>query len=391
MRSTRLSIVMFSALLSHGGGRETWLNNILPELLMRGAYGDIDVYYVADESTDSHPKIPAFLDERVNFIETRLPIGTSKWQSLRRIAMFCFDVVGHLKRQSSAGHCVVAVGTFYEGAILALLRMTSLRPPALVAWIRGVWSKEINHRHGPAMKGLICLAEKFFMRSAHRIISNGQDTKAFYENLLGRHVEAIPNALDLKKYKSVTRKAFASPNKTVSFVGRLSEEKGLRAYLDAIEAVLSCGPSSDVVFEIVGDGPLRSLVEQFEAKFKAQVRYLGPISNEHMLAYLERIDVGVCLTYSKESGGGGVSNGLLELIGAGRLVIAWDSPIYKQVLDAKQALFVEESNIAQLAAAFTELATAPAAMQEKIGASAAVLGRYSLEHHIEHFIDYIRS
>lgn len=390
MHSKKLSVVMFSALLSHGGGRETWLNNVLPELLEREVFDQIDVHYVADDETDSHPKIAAFSDKRVNFIGTRLPVSTNRWQSLRRIAFFCFDVVRCLRRQASQGHCVVAVGTFYEGAVLALLRMTTLRRPVLVAWIRGVWAKEINHRHGPFIKGLICSAEKFFLRRADIIISNGHDTKIFYENLLGQHVEAIPNALDVKKFARVSREAFSSPGKTVSYIGRLSEEKGLRAYLDAIDAYLSGAPAPSLTFEIVGDGPLRPLVEQFVNETRGPVRYLGPLSNERMLEYLETIDAGVCLTYSGVSGGGGVSNGLLELIGARRLVIAWDSPIYKQVLDGNQALFVDENDITSLAASFAELSAAPAEMCAKVAASATVLGGYSLEHHIQHFVEYVR-
>lgn len=392
MSSSRLSVVMFSALLSHGGGRETWLNNVLPELLSLRAFDQIDVYYVADASTDMHPKIGICVDPRVNFFETRLPVGNGKLTSIRRIGLFCADVVRRLRRQPPVGHCVVAVGTFYEGAILALLRATSRRPPVLVTWIRGIWSKEINHRHGPLTRNLICSFEKLFMRSAHRIISNGQDTKVFYEALLARHVEAIPNALDIQKYAAFSRQAFAEKCKTVSFIGRLSEEKGLRAYLDAIATYFSAHESSTLSFEIVGDGPLRELVEQFLAKYSERpVRYLGPISNENMLPYLETIDAGVCLTYSKESGGGGVSNGLLELIGAGRLVIAWDSPIYKQVLDCDQALFIEESDIAALSQGFAKLDTDAMALRTKITCSATVLERYSLEQHVRHFVTYVSS
>lgn len=393
MSSTRLSIVMFSALLSHGGGRETWLNNVLPVLLTLRSFDQIDVYYIADALTDTHPKIGICFDQRVNFFETRLPAGNSKVTSVRRIGVFCIDVVKRLRTRPAAGHCVVAVGTFYEGAVLALLRATTFRHPMLVTWIRGVWSKEISHRHGNLAKNMICSLEKLFMLSAHRIISNGQDTKLFYETLLGRHVEAIPNALDIKKYSAFARPAFDGKLKTVSFIGRLSEEKGLRAYLDAIAAYFGAHASSPTLsFDIVGDGPLRELVVKFVATWAGRpVRYLGPLANEHMLRYLETIDAGVCLTYSKESGGGGVSNGLLELIGAGRLVIAWDSPIYKQVLDSEQAMFITESDTTALTQGFAELDADPAAMRTKITHCAKVLARYSLEQHVYHFVNYVRT
>jgi glycosyltransferase involved in cell wall biosynthesis len=390
MSSSQLSIVMFSALLSHGGGRETWLNNVLPKLVESRRFSSIDVYYIADDITDAHKKISVFENPGVRFIETRLPVGAGKFRSLHRILMFCSNVVGKLRSQPGQQHYVLAIGTFYEGAILALQRLLSRRPGVLVAWIRGVWSKEINHRHSGGMRELICRFEKLFLRCADKVISNGHDTKLFYEQLLQRHVEAIPNALDIAKYATVKRNAFSSPRKVVSYIGRLSEEKGLRAYLEAIACYLSAGPvSGNILFDIVGDGPLRTIAEEFSEKYPEQVRFLGPVANERMLDYLETIDAGVCLTYSKQSGGGGVSNGLLELIGARRLVIAWDSLIFKQVLDDSRALFVEESEISALAGAFSAVDACPQEMEDKVRASSSVLELYSLERHVDHFVKYI--
>lgn len=390
MGDRRLSIVMMSALLSHGGGRETWLNNVLPRLVTDGEFSHIDVYYVGDDSTDQHEKLPVHQLVAINFIQTRLPSGAGKAVSLKRIGIFCTHVTRHLLRVPAEGHVIVAVGTFYEGAVVRLVRLLSRQAPMLVVWIRGVWSKEINHRHGRRIKGLICASERMFMHSADRIISNGQDTKAFYEQLLGRHVEAIPNALDLDKYAKLRRPAFGANRIVVSYIGRLSEEKGLRDFIAAVRRYVADGGSSDLQFDVVGDGPLRQLATELATDCPDHVVFRGPLANESMLAYLETIDAGVCLTYSKQSGGGGVSNGLLELIGARRLVIAWNSPIFKQVLDASQACYVEESNVVALASAFGGLILQREAMVAMVEASSAVLPHYSLEHHVRHFIDYVQ-
>lgn len=390
VNQTRLSIVLFSALLSHGGGRETWLNNILPEMLELHAFDDIDVFYVADSATDSHPKLSICDDTRIRFIEIRLPVSSGKLSSLWRIALFCSKVVQCLRRVPSSGHYVVAVGTFYEGAVLALLKLSVLSPPTLVTWIRGVWSKEINHRHGAVFKQLICFFEKQFICCSDYIIANGHDTKQYYEALLGRHVEAIPNALDIKRFAAMARPAFQGDSMTIAYIGRLSEEKGFRSFLDAVDEYFAEHLSSTLSFEIVGDGPLRTLAEVFVAAHPGRpLRFLGPISNEQMPGYLSTIDAGVNLTYSKASGGGGVSNAMLELIGSGRLVIAWDSPIYKQVLDDRQALFVDESNVSELAYSFSRIEADPVDMRKRIENSRRVLNQYSLENHLKHFIDYV--
>ncbi len=381
---------MLSALLSHGGGRETWLNNVLPKLVTDGRFGHIDVYYAADASTDVHEKLSVFRHTAVNFIETRLPAGPGKLVSLRRIVIFCSHVTRRLLRVPAEGHVVVAVGTFYEAAVMRLVRILSWRAPLLVVWIRGVLSKEINHRHGQGIKRLICASERWFMHGADRIIANGQDTKAFYEDALGRHVEAIPNALDLDKYTRLRQQAFRTERVVIAYIGRLSEEKGLRDFAGAVRHYVAGGGCAQLQFDIVGDGPLREVAAQLAAECASHVTFRGPLANEAMLAYLETTDAGVCLTYSKESGGGGVSNGLLELMGARRLVIAWDSPIYKQVLDQEQALYVEEGDVAALAAAFAAALSRRPDMVGRIEASGSALRHYSLEHHVSHFIDYVQ-
>lgn len=390
MNSSSLHFVIFSPLLSHGGGRETWLNNILPPLANQIDGRRIYVHYFVDATTIGE-KINAFTLPNVTFVETQLPAPANKWTSVARLTHYCRDVLASLRNSADTQSTVIAVGTFYEGAVIRLARLTLRARPQLVIWIRGIWEKESSHRHGGLMQWITRFAESWFLRAADKIIANGQDTRAHYEELLGRHVEAIPNALDLNKFANLQRPAFSDPVKRVTYIGRLSEEKGLPCFLSSIDDFALRYPELPVRFDIVGDGPLRPQVEASALRHPKLIRFLGPLKNEVIPTYLETVDAGVALTYSQQSGGGGVSNGLLELIGARRLVIAWDSVIFRQVLNLDQAAFIKERAVSALADSYASLATDPKLNTERIAASTSVIAPYSLEAHVAHMLRYLAS
>ena len=62
-----------------------------------------------------------------------------------------------------------------------------------------------------------------------------------------------------------------------------------------------------------------------------------------MIGYFSTIDVGVALTLSTEKlGGSGVSNGLLELMGSGRLIVCWDKPVLLKFLIGKAPTLLQK-------------------------------------------------
>lgn len=389
MNSSSLHFVIFSPLHSHGGGRETWLNNVLPALAALPQGPRIFVHHFSD-STMVDERIGAYSLPQVTFIETRLRKPAGKWVSVTRLAHYCLSVLSALRREADRDSTVIGVGTFYEGAVIRLARLVmGRRRPQLVIWIRGIWAKESSHRHGNWMQRLIRNAESWFLGAADKIIANGQDTRAYYEAVLHRHVEAIPNALDLAKYASLQRAALSAPVKRVTYIGRLSEEKGLQCFLRSINDFAARYAELPVRFDIVGDGPLRAQVEAAAQRHPKLIRFLGPLKNEQIPAYLDTVDAGVALTYSQQSGGGGVSNGLLELIGARRLVIAWDSVIFRQVLTSDQAAFVEERAVAGLSDAYASLVLDPALNKCRIEASRSAILPYSLDAHLAHMLRYL--
>ncbi len=102
------------------------------------------------------------------------------------------------------------------------------------------------------------------------------------------------------------------------------------------------------------------------------------------------MDVCVALTFAGSdlasgSGGAGVSNSLLEQMGAGRVLLCWDNPAFRQVLDAESAYFVPQGDVTALQEALAQIADDPAGAASR-GRNAESLARgYGLEAHMDLF------
>jgi len=173
------------------------------------------------------------------------------------------------------------------------------------------------------MKGYARL-DKFFLKRFDRVVAVSDTIR---EELVSarippRKIVTIYNGIDLKRFQCEedtkgTRKALGIPDgfKVVGTVGRLSEEKGhthlLRAARDpALEG-------QNIVFLIVGDGPLRMRLEEIAGRGK------GP---PHVVFTGTRADVerlyGVMDMFVLPSLTEGLPMALLEAIASKRPVVA---------------------------------------------------------------------
>lgn len=345
--------VIFSRLQSYDGGRETWINLFLPLLQKSLPQSTIYVYHYSDSKTDKTRMIGVYNDERFSFFDVPLPRLRNKLFSILRIFLFLFPVVKLINKNintdcSGSKNILLGIGSFYEAFALMLYKKFHPRKNIKsIVWLRGVWAKETYARHKGLIHRVTVFYEKLFLKNADTIIANGIDTYKAYKDI-GFESIIIPNAIDLNKYSN--KVDFIKPEVIViSYIGRLSLEKGLTDFLKSIDVFNTKHPDlvNKIRFEIVGDGPLINLVQ--DANY-SNLKFIGPINNEKMVGYLQSITCGVALTYSQKTlGGAGVSNGLLELMASEKLIICWDSPVFKQVLDNQSSIMVDESDYNSLA------------------------------------------
>ncbi len=151
-------------------------------------------------------------------------------------------------------------------------------------------------------------------------------------------------------------------NKTILFVGRLAEKKGLQYLIKAFPQVLSHHPEARLL--VVGDGPNRAELEALAKHLRLtdNVRFAGAQSSEELRrSYLSSRLFVVPSVVARSGDTEGLPVALLEAMAAGRPVIATSvGGIPEIVIPGRTGLLIEPRSPTALAAAVNELLNSPA-------------------------------
>nr|MBI1230098.1 glycosyltransferase [Cytophagales bacterium] len=385
MRSARrktIHLIIFSRLQSYDGGRETWLKNFMNEAKRVDSRFDILVYYFSDMSTQSDKLIDTVYSCPELFINVKIPRPGNIFQSILRVYTFQRCVFKKIRRSIESEDIVLGIGNLNEGLIPFVF---SFFPPNRRKIFTGLWLRSIYVKQQAALADPVRLklmehVEVRILRSLSFVIANGWDTSSFYKEHYGIESFVIPNALVLSKYGNISK---FNPNKTnlvVAYIGRLSKEKGFTEFIDSIKVFNGLYPqqSSFVEFQVVGDGPLRDLLKREKMD---NVRYMGVLANSEIPNYMGSIDCGVALTSAKTIGGGGLSHGYLELLAAGRIVLVWDNPIYRQIDCQDAVILIEEGDIRAMAASYLDILTNRKLYEVKAENAIRLADSFSIQNH----------
>jgi phosphatidyl-myo-inositol alpha-mannosyltransferase len=165
----------------------------------------------------------------------------------------------------------------------------------------------------------------------------------------------IPNGVDVETFRPghAPIRHLRDDRVNVVFVGRLEKRKGLRDLLQAFEIMRERFPRSRLV--IVGDGPLRSVVEQRIARRRLQddVVLAGFVPESVKPRYYATADI-FC---APATGGESFGIVLLEAMASGVPVVCTEVPGYMTVVKpGVDALTVRPKRPAELAQTLTMLA-----------------------------------
>lgn len=152
-------------------------------------------------------------------------------------------------------------------------------------------------------------------------------------SLTDKPVALIPNGIDLNRFKAPRRRSDNKKHKTIFYVGRLEQRKGVKHLIHAFKLLSDMSPEVSLI--IGGDGPDRSKLEALAQDLHLKnVAFVGYISDKEKIHYLRTADLYCSPALYGESFG----IVLLEAMATGTVTVAGDNPGYASVMNGLGAL-----------------------------------------------------
>jgi len=133
--------------------------------------------------------------------------------------------------------------------------------------------------YGIIFTPILFILEKIFLTFSDKIILVDETLKKFYKKFLSK-IEVIYNPVDYNKFKPNKKlrklwkkKLKLKNNLSLLFLGRLSEEKGVKELLTIFPQIIKKYQKIKLV--IVGDGPLKNFVLKFSDYYPNKLIYVG--------------------------------------------------------------------------------------------------------------------
>lgn len=203
-----------------------------------------------------------------------------------------------------------------------------------------------------------------------RLISLGCDEKKILIHHLG---------IDTSKYKPIVKKYKKGDTIRILTIGRFVEKKGLEYAIKAVNQLLNRYPA--IKYEIIGDGELRSKMEQIinECGISENVKLLGWQEQSVVRKKLNECDIFVAPSVTASNGDEeGTPTTIIEAQASGVPVVStYHSGIPEMVVDGKTGFLVPERNVDELARKIEYLILNPELWQK--------MGMAGREHMVKEF------
>lgn len=174
---------------------------------------------------------------------------------------------------------------------------------------------------------------KSVLKYIHEFTAVSDAAAEYVCTLTDEPVAIIPNGIDLTKFKAPARRSDKRKDKTIFYVGRLENRKGVKYLLQAFHLLQEKDPRVSLI--IAGDGPEREKLEMIVDDLDIKnVTFAGYITDKEKQKYLRSADLFCAPALYGESFG----VVLLEAMASGLVTVAGNNPGYSTVLRGMGAL-----------------------------------------------------
>ena len=226
---------------------------------------------------------------------------------------------------------------FGEALILPMLITKLLRKKSILAFTGS--AAKVSEVHKDPLAKMSALLQKINYTLSNRIIIYSK--RLIEEHGLDKYRNKIYIAhehfLDFDKFK--IKKKFDERENLVSYIGRLSEVKGVLNFVKAIPEISE--EKDEVKFLVGGDGQLRDTIERYVDKenFNDKVKLTGWIPHDKLPDCLNELKLLVLPSYTE-----GLPNIMLEAMACGTLVLATPVGAIPDVIKDGETGFIIDNN-----------------------------------------------
>lgn len=345
---TLIDFVCQSSMGQSDGGLETWAFQFIPGLLRLYPKATVRFYGALPvDHDDPRPALRVAAGKAADRLAlTFFPVIPGM---LPQITSMIRQFVASKRQEREVPSIVITAGTFLELIMVRMSRPT--RRAFKVVWLRTIWVDQKTYRIPRFLRPLARWIEARILSGADLILANGSDIAERYGHF-GLNVQVIPNAVDTRRWRA------APPSLTepirVAFVGRLAVDKGIVQFVDLARRVAAGPARNSFRFEVYGHMAEEALVRA--AAEENVLSWQGAVENSLLPQVLAGVDVCVALTFSDpDRGGGGTSNAMMEQVASGRIMLAWDNPIFRQWLTEDNAYLADQGDVGGLMACLEEI------------------------------------
>ena len=233
----------------------------------------------------------------------------------------------------------------------ALVPLSIVRDAALVFAARPAKRPVLLHLHGGRFlmedfdnRILANIAEKMFRRADVILVLSEHEKESLAKRWTNLNIEVLPNAVETDQIPNIEKSVSNSNEKTIIFLGRLHESKGLHEIIEACRILKN--ENCKFQFRCFGAGALKEFfTTEMAAILGDKFYYGGVVSGTEKWRQLAESDIFLLPSRYGE----GLPMAMLEALAAECVVVVADVASVRAVIrDGENGLMVEPYNAAQI-------------------------------------------